>query len=96
MGGEHSAFRSMVVNPVLSEAMLALNFTRQVVSAAQQSNVLTSGGEVGGADSPLSHSATPSPTNTTHSKLSEEEINVVQDVESYGRYNEDVTNDAEL
>ncbi|XP_018794996.1 PREDICTED: segmentation protein paired-like isoform X1 [Bactrocera latifrons] len=92
MGGEHSAFRSMVVNPVLSEAMLALNFTRQVVSAAQQSKLLASGGENGEDDSPLSHSVTPSPTNTTHSKVSEEEINVVQDVESSGQCNEDVTN----
>ncbi|XP_011208384.3 paired box protein Pax-6 isoform X2 [Bactrocera dorsalis] len=92
MGGEHSAFRSMVVNPVLSEAMLALNFTRQVVSAAQQSKLLASGGENGEDDSPLSHSITPSPTNTTHSKVSEEEINVVQDVESSGQCNEDMTN----
>lgn len=91
MGGEHSAFRSMVVNPVLSEAMLALNFTRQVVSAAQQSKLLSGVGEDGGADSPLSHSVTPSPTNTTHSKLSEEEINVVQDAESSGQCNEDAT-----
>ncbi|XP_050335494.1 paired box protein Pax-6-like isoform X1 [Bactrocera neohumeralis] len=92
MGGEHSAFRSMVVNPVLSEAMLALNFTHQVVSAAQQSKLLASGGEDGEDDSPLSHSITPSPTNTTHSKVSEEEINVVQDVESSGQCNEEVTN----
>nr|XP_014096220.2 paired box protein Pax-6-like [Bactrocera oleae] len=91
MGGEHSAFRSMVVNPVLSEAMLALNFTRQVVSAAQQSKLLSGVGEDGGADSPLSHSVTPSPTNTTHSKLSEEEINVVQDAESSGQCNENAT-----
>ncbi|XP_054085039.1 visual system homeobox 1-like [Zeugodacus cucurbitae] len=95
MGGEHSAFRSMVVNPVLSEAMLALNFTRQVVSAAQQSKLLAGGGEDAAADSPLSHSGTPSPTNTMHSKLSEEEINVVQDVENGGRCNEDATNDEE-
>ncbi|XP_004523027.1 paired box protein Pax-6 isoform X2 [Ceratitis capitata] len=84
MGGEHSAFRSMVVtNPTLSEAMLALNFTRQYVAATQQQHqqqqqqqqqpkLLTLSG-----DSPLTDSPTPSPTNSTHSKHSDEEINVV-------------------
>ncbi|XP_053953970.1 paired box protein Pax-6-like isoform X1 [Anastrepha ludens] len=80
MGGEHSAFRSMVVNPTLSEAMLALNFTRQYVAATQQSKLLTSNGTEGSADSPASHSTTQSPIDSMHSQQSEEEINVVQDV----------------
>ncbi|XP_017475687.1 PREDICTED: paired box protein Pax-6-like isoform X1 [Rhagoletis zephyria] len=101
MGGEHSAFRSMVVNPTLSEAMLALNFTRQYVNATQQSKLLVaSSGNGGGGDSPTSRSTTPSAatTHSTHSRQSEgEDINVVLDVETKGerQYRDVATKDAE-
>ncbi|XP_067646679.1 paired box protein Pax-6-like [Eurosta solidaginis] len=104
MGGEHSAFRSMVVNPVLSEAMLALNFTRQYVAATQQTKQFFDnngsngdderGGDGDGAVSPNpSHSAASSPTDSAHTSHLEEEINVVQDVRGNEQRNSEYTTD---